>query len=321
MSNELMINESGVIARVELDTQIATAKAYPRKVEQCVAEAEAMIKLDQETAESCFYCLVRNGKEGKTEIKGASIRLAEIVASAWGHLHIAARTISNDGSFITSEGVCWDLEKNVRISQEVKRSIKTKNGQTYSQDMQGVTSAAAQSLALRNAILRVIPRALINKLYNVAVQHAIGDVKTINAKIKSIANRLEKTGIPKQRILDFYGKKSFDDFDQTHLEQMLGIGNAITEKMITIDEAFSLSENEKSENSKENLARILANKKKSETETVPDNEKKLQYEKLKYRLLNAKSKDDLDIAADLIMECDPMFHAELRAIYAEKSNR
>lgn len=320
MSNELMINDTGVIARVELDTQIATAKAYPRNIEACVNEAVAMITLDQETAESCFYCLVRNGKEGKTEIKGASIRLAEIVASSWGHLHIAARTISNDGSFITSEGVCWDLEKNVRISQEVKRSIKTKNGQTYSQDMQGVTSAAAQSLALRNAILRVIPRALINKLYNVAVQHAIGDVKTITSKIKSVADRLEKLGVPKQRILAFYGETSFDKFDQSHLEQMMGVGNAIKEKMLTVDEAFSLNENEKTEDSKENLARILANKKKSQPDNAPDNEKNLQYEKLKYRLLNAKSKDDLDEAADLIQTCDPMFHEELRKIYQEKSN-
>ena len=48
-----------------------------------------MATIDAEVAGSCFYKLSRGGKT----IEGPSVRLAEIVASAWGNLKFGARII------------------------------------------------------------------------------------------------------------------------------------------------------------------------------------------------------------------------------------
>src|SRR5580698_5290338 len=123
--SELIIKDTGVIARAELDVQISTAKAYPRDLKRTMDLAEQLATMDEETAQSCFYVLPRKEKDGsKKEIKGGSIRLAEIVANAWGNIHAATRIVENDGRHITAEGIAWDLESNVKISMQNKISIR-----------------------------------------------------------------------------------------------------------------------------------------------------------------------------------------------------
>ena len=121
MSQELIIKDTGVIARAELDVQISTAKAYPRDSRGSIEYAIELATMDEETAQSCFYVLPRKEKDGtKKEIKGASIRLAEIVANAWGNIHAATRIVENDGRHITAEGVAWDLQRTSRLQCKTK---------------------------------------------------------------------------------------------------------------------------------------------------------------------------------------------------------
>ena len=156
--SELIVRDTGVLARAELDTQISTAKAYPRDVNHSMAYAETLATMDEATAQSCFYCLPRKDKDGnKKEIRGGSIRLAEIIANAWGNLHAATRIVENDGRHITAEGVAWDLQSNVKITMQNKISIwfgekNGKGGYPANADMQTILSNAASAKALRNAI-------------------------------------------------------------------------------------------------------------------------------------------------------------------------
>lgn len=254
-----LIIDNGVLAKAEIDTQIATAKAYPRNQKTFVDRAIEMATMDQDTAESCFYSLVRNGKDGKTEIKGASIRLAEIVASCWGNIHAATRVTENNGKFITAQGVCWDLESNVKMSAEVKRSIQTKNGQTYGTDMQVVTGNAACSIALRNAILKVIPKALVDRIYNAAVSYSVGDQKTIDHKRKAVFERFNKMGIESAKILAFFDKEAIEEFNSEDIATLIGIGTSIKEGITPIDKAFSLDDTD-DKNVEDKIKSLLENK-------------------------------------------------------------
>lgn len=236
--SELIIKDNALM-KAELDVQITTAKAYPRDIIKAQKEAIIMATLDQETAESCIYALPRKDADGNKEyIKGESVRLAEIVASAWGNLHIGSRVIANDGKSITVEGVAWDLEKNLKVSKEVKRSILTKNKQTYSNDMQVVTGNAGQSIAYRNAVLSVVPRAFVKRIYDAAVQAAIGDQQKLGAKIKTLFERFKKLGIEPERILNYFGKKLESEITAAEVEEMIGIGTAVRDNAISIDKAF-----------------------------------------------------------------------------------
>jgi hypothetical protein len=243
--NDLIPSESNqmIIARAELDSSISTAKAYPRNPRKSYAEALEMATLDQDTAESCFYCLARRAADGsKSEIKGPSVRLAEIMAYAWGNLHAATRIVGNDGKHITVEAVAIDLEKNLRISQEVKRSIKTKSGATYGPDMQQVTAMAASSVALRNALFKVIPKSFINQIYAECVKKAIGDTQSLGARRQKAIAYFAKHHIEKERILAYLEIGSVDEITAEHLELLIGISNSLKDGMVTPDNAFPDSE-------------------------------------------------------------------------------
>lgn len=223
-----------VVNRAEIDCQIATAKQYPRNIKRSYEEALAMVTLDQETAESCMYCLPRGNKP----IKGASVRLAEIVAYAWGNLHAATRVTGNDGRFVTSEAVAWDLEKNIKISVEKKRSIRDKTGKTYNHDMQTVTANAAASIALRDAIFKVVPKNIINKLYDEAVKCALGDVKSLAQRRDRVLSYFQKLGVPLERVLAAVGVEKIEDMEAEHIEIIIGTANAIKEGSVSVENAF-----------------------------------------------------------------------------------
>jgi hypothetical protein len=245
MSNELICDQ-GKLVRAELDIQITTAKAYPRNPNEFINLATQLATQDEETAQACFYCLPpRKDSYGRvTEIKGPSIRLAEIAAACWGNLHAGSRIVENDGQSITAEGIAWDLERNVKISSQVKRSITKSNGVRYSHDMQTLTGNAASSIALRNAIFKVIPKALIYRVYEKAKQFAVGDQKDLSIKRNAIFDRFMQWNIDTKQILRFFQKNSIDEFTQMDLEKLIGIGTAIKENHIEPEQAFSLEEEE-----------------------------------------------------------------------------
>jgi len=265
MSNEVLIQDNGVIARAEIDTMISTAKAYPRDVKNAMENAMMLATLDEETAQSCFYALPRKDKNGtKVEIKGASIRLAEIMISSWGNIHAATRIVENDGKHITAEGVCWDLEKNVKIAMQNKVSIifgqqGGKGGYTANADMQTMLSNAASAKALRNAIFKVIPKALVDRVYAKAMEYSVGDTKTLNSKVTNVVNKLVKMGLNKEEMLEYFGHKNLNEFTTEDLSSLIGIGTALKEGMIKPEEVFSTEKNA-DESASDKLNDLIASK-------------------------------------------------------------
>ena len=266
MSTELLINNNGVLARAELDVQISTAKAYPRNTSQCVDYAMQLATLDEATAQSCFYCLPRKEKDGtKKEIRGASIRLAEIMANAWGNIHAATRIIENDGRHITAEGVAWDLQANVKISMQNKVSIRFgekdgKGGYTANADMQTVLSNAASAKALRNAIFKVVPKALVDRVLEKAMAFSVGDQKTLISKVTEVVDKLSKMGIDKEKMLAYYDHSSISEFTAEDLRSLIGVGTAIKEKHIKIEEVFDTQSDTSSLSAAEKISNLLHSK-------------------------------------------------------------
>ena len=316
MSTELLVKDTGIIARAELDTQISTAKAYPRSAHKAIEYATELATMDEATAQSCFYCLPRKEKDGtKKEIRGASIRLAEIIANAWGNIHAATRIIENDGRHITAEGVAWDLETNVKMAMQNKVSIRFgekdgKGGYTANSDMQTVLSNAASAKALRNAIFKVVPKALVDRVLERAMSFAVGDQKTVNAKVADVFDKLTKMGIDKQKILDYYGRESMSKITVEDFKSLIGVGTAIKEGYIKIEEVFAAEKESSTLSAAEKVNNLLSSKnvvnlKTGEISHTDNQSDSLsEYEKIKKQLKAAKSKDTLDIAADLISSCE-----------------
>lgn len=228
------------ITRGEIDVQIATAKKYPRQLSLVKQRMLSFATLDEETAAGCFYTLPgRKGGDGKP-LQGPSVRLAEIAISQYQHIRAASRIVADDGKFITAQGMVHDLENNVAISIEVKRRVTSKDGKRYSDDMVATTGNAACSIALRNAVFRVVPMALVKPIYEAAKKLAIGDSKSLVQRRSSSLDHFAKLGVSKERVCEALNVRSIDDIQLDHIEILIGYANAIKDGDATVDEVFPM---------------------------------------------------------------------------------
>lgn len=235
------------INRAEVDVQIATAKKYPRELSSVLKQIEALATLDTETAEDCFYALKRGKGDDAKVIEGLSVRFAEIMANAWGNIRIATRIIGNDGKMITAQGVCHDLESNVATSVEVHRRITTKQGQTFSDDMIVVTGNAASSIAYRNAVLKVIPKAITKSIVENVKQVALGKALDIETSRNNCFANFKKVGVNEAQLCEYLEVKSIQDVNKEELLTLKGLWNAIKEGQTTVKETFIQKGVEKTE--------------------------------------------------------------------------
>lgn len=219
-----------VVTKAEVDMQITTAHTYPRSLSDYSKKAMAMLTMNEEIASECFYVLPRAGKT----IEGPSVRLAEIVASAYKNMRYGGRVVGEDAENVIAQGVCHDLENNVAVTMEVKRKILDRNGRRYNADMVTVTGNAASSIAMRNAIFRIVPKVLWLPLYEKARKVAKGDEKTFEVRREATLVGFERLGAPRKKVFDYLKIKGVEDMTSDHLITLIGIGNAIKSGEATI---------------------------------------------------------------------------------------
>ncbi len=111
-----------VIERAAIDSQITTARAFPRSIKLAISNILTLATLDEETATECVYALKRGGKP----VRGPSIRLAEIIAQSWRNNRVEARVVQIDraNKVIVAEGMFMDLEGNTATRASVQRQAR-----------------------------------------------------------------------------------------------------------------------------------------------------------------------------------------------------
>lgn len=229
------IGTLAVLNKSEIDQQITTAKKYPRSIKRFRDEALQLATLDEQTAQECIYALPRAGRT----IEGPSARFAEIIAYAWGNERIGARVVGEDNEFVTSQGMFYDLEKNVGIAYEVKRRITDQRGKRYSSDMIGTTSNAASSIALRNAVLKGIPKAIWRPIYDAARRVVAGDITTLANKRENALKAFAIYGVTPEMVYQTLGVKGKEDIGIEHMVTLSGFLTAIKEGEAKAEEIFS----------------------------------------------------------------------------------
>lgn len=253
MTNEIIeVSASNIVlaeTKAQIDVQIATAKAYPRDIAKVLKNIETFATMDEETAMDCFYKLPRSGEI----IEGISVRMAEIIANSWGNLRVESRIVDNDGKTLTAQAICHDLETNVAVKTEVKRKITNRYGQTFTEDMQVVTGNAACSIAFRNAVLKVVPKAYTHRIMERIKQVALGNAATLEKRRVNAVAFFVKNGIQQSELLRFLNKSKVEEIDTDDVANLLGIATAIKEGDCTAKTAILdvLAEREKEAKAKE----------------------------------------------------------------------
>ncbi len=239
------------VERANVDSQVATAKQYPRNVTRSINNSIAMATMDVNTAQSCGYALPRGSKP----ITGPSVHLAKLIVSNWGNIRTETKVVQVTDKQVISRGTCWDLENNVASAFEVRRSIVGKGGQRYSDDMITVTGNAANAIAYRNAVFAVIPKAVTDKVYQ-AAQHCItGDLsnndKLIATRKKCIDYFKDEYGITEEEVVMICGKQTVNQIKAEQIALLRGVQQSLVDGDTTVEE---LMKPYRKEENKKNVA-------------------------------------------------------------------
>jgi hypothetical protein len=230
----LQIYESN---KAMIDSQVATAKQYPRNVKDVLDACVTVVTYNEEIAKSCIYSVPR----GVKRISGPSINLAKIIMQQFGNFRAEARVVDEDAKRITCEGVAFDIQNNVAVKVQVKRLIWGSTGR-FNEDMITLTGNAGNSIALRNAIFAVIPKSIVDIVYNAAIDTAAGKIKNENelkAKRTLLINGFkDRYNVTQEEVLKSIGRETVDHVTKEDIITMIGIETAIKEGDTTVDMVF-----------------------------------------------------------------------------------
>lgn len=233
---DVQIVQVDAVERANVDSQVATAKRYPRDIRRSIDNSVVMATMNQETAQSCSYALPRGGKP----ITGPSVHLAKIIVSNWGNMRTEAKVVQITDKQVISRGTCWDIETNVASAFEVRRSIIGKNGQRFSDDMITVTGNAANSIAYRNAVFAVIPKAITDRVYYAAQKFITGDLsdydKLLKVRTGVLNNFKNNYGITEEEVVKMCGKQTANQIGADEISMLMGTIQALKDEDTTVDE-------------------------------------------------------------------------------------
>ena len=252
VNQDQSIIQVDAVERANVDSQVATAKQYPRDLMRSINNSIAMATMDYNTAQSCGYALPRGGKP----ITGPSVHLAKLIVSNYGNLRAEAKVVQITDKQVISRGTCWDLENNVATAFEVRRSIVGKGGKRFSDDMITVTGTAANAIAYRNAVFSVIPKAITDKVYQAAQRFITGDLsdeeKIISRRKKCIDFFKDEYGITEEEVVMLCGKQTVNQIKAEQIALLLGITQSLKDGDTTVEELM------KPYRTEENKKNILA---------------------------------------------------------------
>ena len=256
------------IEKANVDTQVSTAKQYPRDITRALNNSIVMATIDQQTAQTMGYALPRGGKP----ITGPSVHLAKLIVSNWGNIRAEAKVVQITDSQVVSRGTCWDLENNVATAFEVRRSIKGKNGQRFTDDMITVVGNAANAIAYRNAVFSVIPKAITDKVYQ-AAQHCITGDLSDNAKLLQRRTQClkffnDEYGITEAEVVKLCGKQTVNQIRGEEIALLVGIYQSLKDGDTTADEIMKPIRKEENKSTIANAAIEAAGKKTNKKEDL-----------------------------------------------------
>lgn len=226
---------SGPTSLLDMSALMTRAHQYRRNVPLAINNALAICCADKEAAEACFYSVPRAGKK----ITGASIGLAETLASQYGNLMISVDHIEERDSHIEIRGWIVDTETGLGTQDIIRRRITKKDGTRYNDDMITTAVNAARSILYRNLVHRVIPRPIVRRLLKAALDVAMGEGTTHGERQQSVVEFWEEKGINKDTLLRHIGRTRTTDITNEDMEYLIGVYQAIQGGEISIQDAFA----------------------------------------------------------------------------------
>jgi hypothetical protein len=224
------------MAQAELNQAVTTARAFPRSMALAVSRITSLATMDPQAATECVYALPRGGKP----IRGPSVRFAEIVGAMYGNCHIGSRIVAVDRmeKVVIAEGVFFDLETGMKRVTQVQRRISDKGGKLFNDDMIAMTGNAACSIAMREAVLKGVPKAIWRAAYDAVEKINFGTAETITVRRGNAIAKFAGFGIKPEQIFACLEVGGLEDIGLEEIATLTSMFIAIRNEEATVESYF-----------------------------------------------------------------------------------
>lgn len=227
-------SDAALNSRLMLQYQVAERR--PRKPSKVRDNLVEIVTLDPESAQESMYALPRAGKP----VIGPSIRFAEALKQAWGNCWVSSevRTINREEKYVESIGLFIDFETNAVTEFTHQRSIAGRNGRIFSDDMIRVTANAASSIAMREAILKGVPKPIWRAAWEAVQKIIAGDVMTLVENREKAIRAFAVYGVKPEQVFAALGIADERDVTLEHITVLRGMFSALRSGEETVENMF-----------------------------------------------------------------------------------
>lgn len=198
-----------------MDIQVATAQRIGRDLKVFKATLEQFACSDPEIAEECQYVL----KKGGSPIVGPSIRFAELIMSTYRHIVVDSFIESEERGYVVVGAQARDLYANTGVRVRVRRNVLRRDGTRYGVDQIQTTMQAGQSIAIRNAIIRLVPKALWLPIWRKAREVALGNAQPHVEVVERMFQTLARFHITEEQVCEHFEIGSREEIHADHIIQ------------------------------------------------------------------------------------------------------
>ena len=187
-------------AQAEVLARMQMARQLPRDEVRCIARITQACQREG-LANAAMYSYPRGG----TPVKGASIRLAEVLAQLWGNTDYGVWEVERRIGESDVVAHAWDLETNVRAERRfvVRHHRDTKTGGYTLTDERDIYEMVANQGArrLRACILSVIPGDVQDTALKACAKTiADGGTEPFRDKVRRMVSGFQKYGVTDAHI-------------------------------------------------------------------------------------------------------------------------
>lgn len=228
-------------AIAEVQASMAIAKRFPR--DEYAAYTRIMNACKRPSlAENAAYAYPRGGQT----VTGPSIRLAEVLANAWGNIDYGYREVGSGPGYTDVEAYAFDKESNSRSCRtfRVQHIRSTRQGNKNLTDPRDVYELVANqaSRRIRACILQIIPGDVTEealKACETTIKKSGGDAPLVD-RVRKMAAVFQEYGVTTEMLERRLGHK-LDATIEQELVQLRRIYTSIKDGAAKREEFFDLS--------------------------------------------------------------------------------
>jgi len=242
---EKSLMDGQTLRRVQTPYTTAVTVQKSRKIER----VSARVLKEAESARKSFYYGwdVKNRKTGrKTRVEGATIDLAMCMARNFENCAVDVE-VSETLTHFLFKGVFIDLETGFTCLRLFRQRKQQKIGSGYEDDRaEDMVFQIGQSKAIRNAILRAMPKWLIDEAIAVAKKAEIKNIKGENIALARarVIEFFGRYGVTPEMISEYLDGRQENQWTAEDIANLKGVATAITEGRVNAFDVFGTPEAE-----------------------------------------------------------------------------